>query len=150
MSGVPSLAFLPIDLLPLTLQSLDGQEERRRELLEDPLNGPSAATSIVRLWARRIGSAIAAGLSTHQTPDGQPGPGRPVVVLLGLGALYPLGNPTMLMEALAEQEPRDPATGRVVPFVLLVPGTHPPGASRTYCFLGREDQTLTFYRGEEL
>jgi len=76
--------------------------------------------------------------------------GRPVVVLHGLAALHPLGNPTSLMEQIAEREPHDPCTKRIVPFVLLVPGLRPPGTSRTYLFLGREDLRLEFYRGEEV
>ena len=75
---------------------------------------------------------------------------RPVVVLRGLAALHPLGNPTSLMEAVAEQELRDPGSGRAIPVVLLVPGLRPPGSSRTYLFLGREDLSLQFYRGEEV
>ncbi len=72
-----------------------------------------------------------------------------MVVLKGLAALHPIGNPTSLMEAIAEQEPRDPASGQIVPFVLLVPGSRPPQSSRTYLFLDREDIRLEFYRGEE-
>ena len=53
------------------------------------------------------------------------------------------------MEAVAEQESRDPATGRIVPIVILTPGVRPPATSRTYLFLGREDLRLEFYRGEE-
>jgi len=71
-------------------------------------------------------------------------------VLYGLAALHPLGNPTNLMEAVAEQEPRDPTTNKIVPVVLLVPGTHPPQTSRTYLFLGLENEQLSFYRGEEI
>jgi hypothetical protein len=31
-----------------------------------------------------------------------------------------------------------------------VPGVQPAGASRQYRFLGLDEQTLSFYRGEEL
>jgi hypothetical protein len=144
MSGEPTLAFLRIDVLPLTIQSLAGQEARRQELLSDPVRGEGANVSIVRLWARRLQGIIDERLAAH-TSDA-----RPVLVLEGVAALHPLGDPTMLMEELAEHEPRDPRSGKVVPFVILVPGTHPPQASRTYCFLGREDLRLTFYRGEEM
>jgi hypothetical protein len=75
--------------------------------------------------------------------------GRPVIVLRGLAALHPLGTPTGLMEELAEQEPRDPATNRIVPIVLLIPGIRPPQTSRTYRFLGVESLKSAFYRGEE-
>lgn len=134
-----------IDVLPITIESLEGQEERRRELLEDPdpVKGDGASDSIVRLWARNLSRAIADRLSAGDWD------GRPVVVLRGLAALHPLGDPSSLMEALAEQEPRDPETDRIVPLILLVPGVRPPQTSRTYLFLGREDLRREFYRGEE-
>ena len=114
------------------------------ELLQDANRGSGAATAVLRLWSRRLGSEIEARL--NECPDST----RPVVVLLGLAALHPLGNPTALMEALAEREPRHPVTRRTVPVVLLVPGAHVPGASRTYLFLGRDEERLSFYRGEEI
>ena len=138
------LHYLHIDLLPLTIACLKGREERRRELLEDPLKSSGAALSIMRLWSRTLTREIESKLEEEHTG------GRPVVVLMGLAALHPLGNPTSLMELIAEKEPRDPATGRIVPVVLFVPGTRRPGASRTYYFLGLEDKRLEFYRGEEV
>lgn len=144
MTDSNDLTFLHVDLLPLTIESLDGQEEKRRALLNDGVKGHGAGGSIVRLWARRLQRAIDEGIAALTLQ------GRPVIVLRGLGALYPLGNPTTLMEAVAEREPRDPRTGKVLPIVLLVPGTHPPQSSRTYDFMGRVDQRLSFYRGEEL
>jgi hypothetical protein len=144
--GAPSgtLHFLHIDLLRLTIESLAGQEEKRAELLNDPMRSSGAQTSIVRLWARRLGKEIERQLAEEDAKA------HPVVVLRGLAALHPLGNPTSLMEAVAEEEPRHPRTGRTVPVVLLVPGAHVPGASRTYLFLGRAGERLTFYRGEEM
>ena len=49
-----------------------------------------------------------------------------MVVLHNLAALHPLGDPTTLMEFLAEQEPRNPRNGTIVPIVLLVPGASSP------------------------
>ncbi|MCP4166384.1 MAG: hypothetical protein GY759_10880 [Chloroflexi bacterium] len=144
MLDVNNLHFQYIDLLPLTIASLEGHEERRQELLNDPQRGSGAALSIMRLWARTLTREIESMLEEERSS------GRPVVVLQGLAALHPLGNPTSLMELIAEKEPRDPATGRIVPVVLFVPGTRRPGASRTYYFLGLEDQRLEFYRGEEV
>jgi hypothetical protein len=137
------LCYHHIDLLPLTIKTLAGQEERREQLLSANGQAASAAQSILRLWARRVSQTVEKQLSKSK-------PGRPVVVLRGLASLHPLGNPTGLMEEIAEREPRDPATGRIVPFVLLVPGLRPPNTSRTYLFLGREDLRLEFYRGEEV
>lgn len=138
------LHYIHIDLLRLTIDSMAGQEEKRAALLNDPVRGGSAGTSIVRLWARQLAREIERRLA--ETDASQ----RPVVVLRGVAALHPLGNPTSLMESVAENEPRNPHTGQTVPVVLLVPGDHPPQASRTYHFLGLPEARLAFYRGEEM
>src|SRR5438876_3001819 len=46
-----TLRFHHVDVAPLTVQSLSGQEERREQLLADPSKRASAAESIVRVWA---------------------------------------------------------------------------------------------------
>jgi hypothetical protein len=140
-----TLFFHLIDLLPLTIQSLAGQEERRQQLLNDPLKTNSVTEAIMRLWARTISRDIMTRLEATRAEGG-----RPVVVLCGLAALYPLGNPTVLMEFLAEQEPRNPGNNTIVPIVLLIPGVRPPQTSRRYLFLGQERLRLDFYRGEEM
>ena len=135
----------------MTIDALADQETRRQALLNDPNRGAGAAESILRLWARAVTRVIAKALTTCEGTESSAMPvSRPVVVLSGLAALHPLGNPTSLMEAVAEQELRDPGSGRAIPVVLLVPGLRPPGSSRTYLFLGREDLSLQFYRGEEV
>lgn len=138
-----SVCFHHLDLLPITIAAIRGQEERRQQLLADPL-APGAAGDIVRRWARALHEAIMTALQSPATA------GRPVIVLAGLAALHPLGNPTALMEGIAEQEPRDPHTGRILPIILLVPGARPAQTSRQYRFLGLERCLLDFYRGEEL
>lgn len=138
------LWFAHVDLLRLTIDALAGDEKRYQELLAAPaVSRGDAAQGILRRWTRVLRARIVERLAE---PDRA---GRPVVVLRGLAALHPIGDPTGLMEALAEDEPRDPATGRIVPIVVLTPGVRPPATSRTYDFLGREDLRLSFYRGEE-
>ena len=133
-----------IDLLPLAITSLAGQEERRQQLLNDPAKKDSVAEAMMRLWARTVSREITSRLAhAHQE-------GHPVIVLRGLAALHPLGNPTALMEFLAEQEPRNPGTNTVVPIVLLIPGIRPPQTSHRYLFLGQERLRFDFYRGEEM
>jgi hypothetical protein len=136
------MRYIHIDLLPLTVARLKGQEERRHELFDDPSTHASTAQSIAMLWTKalldRIQKDLASGLE-----------GRPVVVLRGLASLHPVTNPTDLMEYLADREPVDPSTGKTVPIVLLVPGVRPPGASRTYRFLQSGGPMLTYYRGED-
>lgn len=138
------LGFVHIDLVLLTGDSVRGQEDKRTALLADKQKSDGARASLMRMWARRLADEI------RQRIEPLPPSLRPVVVLLGTAALYPLGNPTMLMESVAESEVRSPHTRQVVPVVLLVPGRHVPDASRTYLFLGRDDQRLSFYRGEEI
>lgn len=138
-----ALTFYHLDLLPITMLGLAGQEQRREELLNDSNKSAGATESIIRLWARAISKAISSSIEPSLLL------GRPVVVLRGLAALHPLGTPTGLMEALAEQEPRDPATGQIVPIVLFVPGMRPPQTSRIYWFLSQERLKQDFYRGEE-
>jgi hypothetical protein len=140
-----TLCFHHVDLLPLTIKSLAGQEERRQQLLNDPLKQNGTAEAIMRLWARTLSREITSKLE-ETAPQGK----RPVVVLRGVAALHPLGNPTTLMEFLAEQEPRDPKTNTIVPIVLLIPGIRPPQSSRRYLFLGQERLRFDFYRGEEM
>ncbi len=142
-SPAGNLAFVHVHLLPTVMQTTASQEARREELLDSSDAGKTASTSLMRLWSRAIGREVADRLPS--TADA----GRPVIVFRGLAALYPVGNPTGLMELLAENEVRDRVTGRVVPIVILVPGVRPPQTSRTYWFLGRSDLQLDFYRGEE-
>jgi hypothetical protein len=137
------LTFFHLDVLPVILQSVAGQEARRDTLLNDSIKATGTAQSLMRLWAR----AISRAMTTLLAPPAASG--RPVIVLRGLAALHPLGTPTGLMEELAEQEPRDPATNRIVPIVLLIPGIRPPQTSRTYRFLGVDSLRSAFYRGEE-
>lgn len=138
------LFFHHLNLLSLTIKSLAGQEERRQQLLNAPLKKDSAAEAMMRLWARAVSREITVRIENVQQE------GRPVMVLNGLAALHPLGNPTALMEFLAEQEPRDPRTNTIVPIVLLIPGVRPPQTSRRYLFLGQERLRFDFYRGEEM
>jgi hypothetical protein len=139
------LCFLHLDLLDLTIKSLAGQEERRQQLLNDPIKQSGTAEAIVRLWARTLSRDI-----TTKLEETAPQRKKPVVILRGMAALHPLGNPTALMEFLAEQEPRDPRTDTIVPIVLLIPGIRPPQTSRRYLFLGQERLRFDFYRGEEM
>jgi len=138
-----TLSFTNLDVFSIVAQSSVGQEARREQLLNDPLKSGEAVRSLLRLWARRVAQAITTSLTTSSPPL------RPVVILRGLAALHPLGTPTGMMEELAEHEPRNPATGQMVPIVVLVPGVRPPQTSREYLFLGQERLRQAFYRGEE-
>lgn len=133
-----------LDILPLTIQCLAGQEERRQQLLDKPRTQKSALDSITLLWKENIHTAITDALVGTKENE------RPVVVLHGLAALYPLTNPSALMEYIADKPPRNPNNTTIIPIVILVPGSRPPLASRQYYFLDQEGLQLDFYRGEEI
>jgi len=139
-----ALTFYRLDILSIIMQTTSGNEARREELLNDPKNGRNAKVSLLRVWSRAVARAISIHLETTVQDA------RPVAVLYGLAALHPLTTPTGMMEGMAEEEPRDPTTGRIVPIVLLIPGVRPPQTSREYLFLGEESLRKSFYRGEEI
>jgi hypothetical protein len=132
-----------LDFLRLAIDSLAGQEEQREQILNDPRK-TNSAIGIVRLWARRTLAVIKEYLEPLEQGV------RPVIVLHGLSALHPLANPTSFIEFLAEQEPRHPKTGIIVPIVLLIPGIRPSHSSHVYLFLGQDRLRFNFYRGEEI
>jgi hypothetical protein len=139
-----SLTFYHLDVFPILTATTVNQEAKREALFRDPLRGKQALDSLERLWARAVSRAITGAVEAERPLA------RPVIVLTGLAALHPLGTPTSMMEHLAEHEPRDPLTGRVLPVVLFIPGIRPPQTSREYLFLGQERLRQDFYRGEEV
>lgn len=139
-----SLQFSALDILPLLIESVAGQEEKRQRLLNEPMNANSTAEALQRLWTRKVLSAI----NTHLANT--PNVAHPVIVLSGLAALHPLSTPTDLMEGVGDQEPRHPQSGKMVPIVLLIPGFRPPQRTHVYRFLSEEHPLLPFYRGEDI
>ncbi len=138
------LSFVLIDLLRVTLESLQGKDERYQQVLEDPLLEAVARCEIVQLWSDALCEKIVAEVA--QMPLGK----HPVAILYGVAALLPLGTPTSLMELVAETEPHDERTGRAVPIVVFVPGYSPPWtSSHFYHFLDPESPLRQFYRGGE-
>ncbi len=143
-STLPGLHPIRLDLLPLTVDVLRGQEVKRQALLADPATTDGTRSAIAGIWARTVRRRIVDRLGVLSADA------RPVALLEGLAALHPVTNPTMLMESMAETSIDNPTTGRPVPIVIFVPGVSLPQASRLYQFLGLPSQQLTFYRGEEI
>ncbi len=139
------LSFHHIDLLPLTIESLAGQEERREQLLNDPLKTSGVTEAIMRLWARTISRNITTRLETAQSEEG-----RPVDSAARTRCASSIGKPDRPYGVPGEHEPRNPRNNTIVPIVLLIPGIRPPQTSRRYLFLGQERLRLDFYRGEEM
>ncbi len=104
------------------------------DALADPMPGSDPTGELGQLWITAIGAAI-------QAAAAQPGPGKPVVSLERLAALYPAAGPRDLMQFLW-----DIAAGYDGPLVILIPGEL--RGARTYAFLGQRDEFM--YRGDLL
>ena len=142
---LPSMHTIRIDLLDLTMDALRGEEEGREAVLlhPDPAISTVAPNDIADIWQDELRVAMQQAL--EDIPPGS----RPLILLEGLAALHPLTNPTAVMEKFAEHSLDNPATGRPVPIVLLVPGFRVPNTSRMYYFLKQSSPQLKMYRGED-
>ena len=134
------LFFTIIDLLPLSIESVESGEEERDIALNDPMLAQNARHEIVQLWSDVLCEKIMADVAV--TPVGK----RPVAILYGLAAVHPLGTPTQLIELMAEMELHDERTGHAVPIVVFIPGYLPP-QTHGYRFLNPESPLLPFSQG---
>lgn len=143
---LPSMHTIRIDLLDLTMDALRGEEEGREAVLlhPDPAVSTMAPSDIADLWQDEL------RITMQQALEDVPPGSRPLFLLEGLAALHPLTNPTAVMEKFAEHSLDNPATGRPVPIVLLVPGFRVPNTGRMYYFLKQSSQQLKMYRGEDV
>jgi hypothetical protein len=143
LQNEPPFTFCFIDLLSLTIDSLRGQEQRRQELLEKDPSGQAEA--IEGIWVRRTQAEIERAFASATKDE------RPVAVLYNTAALHPISDPSSFMACLDEHTlPRHPQTNRSIPIVIFIPGFHLPASSRSYHFLDRRHEALTFYLGEEI
>lgn len=135
--------FALIDLLALSIESLSGQEQHRQELLErDPV---SQARAIEGVWVHKTRAEIEKMFASVTVED------KPVAMLYETAALHPISHPSAFMARWDDDDPLcHPKTGKSIPIVLFLPGYHPPLSSRSYHFLSRQHQALTFYCGEEI
>lgn len=142
---LPSLYTIRINVLNLTVDALRDEEQGREAVLAHPdlAVAMMAPSDIADIWQDELRVAMQQALET--VPPGL----RPLILLEGLAALYPLTNPTAVMEKFAEHSLDNPATGRPVPIVLFVPGYRVPHTSRQYSFLTPASQPLKMYRGED-
>jgi len=142
--SIPGLLPIQIDVLRVTMDVIQDEEQAREALLQQPLDGKQAAGDIAGIWTRALRRRILSALKQVEPET------RPVVYLEGLAALHPLTTPSAVMEAFAEYAIDHPHTGRPVPIVLFVPGFQPPHMSRMYQFLDENANALPMYRGEDI
>jgi hypothetical protein len=139
----PPLTLCLVDLLELSIESLEGQEQRHQELLAKDLSGQAQA--LEELWVRRTKKKIEA-LSASVTENE-----RPVAVISNTAALHPISHPSSFLASWDRYGPcLHPNTGKSIPLILLIPGFHHASSGRMYHFLDRQQKALTLYLGENI
>src|SRR4051812_10083861 len=91
---LPTLHVLRVDVLELTIDTLQGEEAARDALLvdRDKLKSKAAPREIAEIWQVELRELVQRNLAAA------PPTARPIVFLEGLAALHPLTNPTAVME----------------------------------------------------
>ncbi|MGD9938154.1 MAG: hypothetical protein AB7S61_11875 [Methanoregulaceae archaeon] len=126
-----------LDLLSLTTRTIDELGlDTVIGSLEDPFTAVDARADLGRLWLDHAREEVRK--LTTQTDR----PGRPVIVIESIAALYPAAGPFMLMQTLwNDEEARLEA-----PVLVPIPGTRE--GPRSYRFLDRDVELM--YRGDLL
>lgn len=101
----------------------------------DPMPGSDPVSELGRLWVKSVADSVRGCMARI-------GPGKPVVSLERLAALYPAAGPRDIMYSLSDSA--HPAHDG--PVVVLIPGTLL--GPRTYAFLGQKEEFV--YRGDLL
>ncbi len=132
----PEFSIRTVDVLDITARVVrQFGAESLVDSMKDPMPGSDPTSELGSMWT----SAVAAGA---REAAGKPGPGRPVVVLERLAALYPASGPRAVMQTLWDSD-RAALEG---PVVLLVPGVLVE--TRVYRFVGQVEEFM--YRGDIL
>jgi hypothetical protein len=132
----PEYSILAIDVLKVTASVVSRFGARALvDAMNDPMPGSDPASELGSMWTSAVASAV------HEAAA-QKLPGRPVVVIERLAALYPASGPRALMQTLWDGE----HAGLEGPVILLVPGVLVE--ARMYRFVGQVEEFM--YRGDIL
>ncbi|KAF5051995.1 hypothetical protein DSECCO2_413260 [anaerobic digester metagenome] len=132
----PGIESRYVDLLGLTTRVIEETGiDQVVEVLEDPFLATQAESDLARLWLDAVRDEVrATGEMT--------GVGRPIIVIKGSAALFPVAGPFMLMQTLWNDE----ASRLACPILIPIPGSR--SGPRSYRFLDRIDELM--YRGDLL
>lgn len=132
----PEFAVRAIDVLDVTTRVVgEFGVEAMVEAMRDPMPGSDATSELGEMWTKAVAATV-------REEAGKPGPGRPVVVLERLAALYPASTPRTIMQVLWDSA----HAALEGPVVFLVPGV--VIERRVYAFLGKVQEFM--YRGDML
>lgn len=132
----PEFSIRTVDVLDVTTHVVrQFGAESLVDSVKDPMPGSDPTSELGSMWT----SAVAAGV---REAAGKSGPGRPVVVLERLAALYPASGPRAVMQTLWDSD----HAALEGPVLLLVPGVLVE--ARVYRFVGQVEEFM--YRGDIL
>jgi hypothetical protein len=132
----PEFSVRTIDVLDVTAAVTSGfGADTLVAAISDPMPGSDPTSELGSMWINAIADAVRNAITTK-------GPGRPIVVLEQLAALYPASGPRALMQTLWDSD----HAALEGPVVLLIPGILVE--ARVYRFVGQVEEFM--YRGDIL
>lgn len=132
----PEFAVRTINVLDVTT-GVVGQfgVEALVEAMRDPMPGSDPTSELGEMWTKAVAATV-------REEACKSGPGRPVVVLERLAALYPASTPRTVMQVLWDSA----HAALEGPVIFLVPGL--VIERRVYSFVGKVQEFM--YRGDML
>lgn len=132
----PEFSLRTIDVLDVTALAMrQVGVEALVDAMRDPMPGSDPDIELGTMWTGAVAAAV-------REAEKLGGPGRPVVVLERLAALYPASGPRAVMQALWDSD----HAALAGPVILLVPGVLVQ--PRVYRFVGQVEELM--YRGDIL
>ncbi len=132
----PEFSVHRVDVLEITSRVVQRLGvEALVDSMKEPMPGSDPTIELGTMWTTEVVASVREAVRT-------PGPGRPVVSIERLAALYPASGPRAVMQMLWDGD-HSAIEG---PVVLLVPGVLME--ARTYRFVGKVEEFM--YRGDIL
>lgn len=132
----PEFSIRTVDVLDVTARVVrQFGAESLADAMKDPMPGSDPTSELGSMWTRAVAASVREAASKSA-------PGRPVVVLERLAALYPASGPRAVMQTLWDSD----HAALEGPVVLLVPGILIE--ARVYRFVGQVEEFM--YRGDIL
>lgn len=132
----PEFSIRTIDVLDVTTRVVrQFGVDSLVDSMRNPMPGSDPTSELGSMWTNAVTASV-------RGAAGKPGPGRPVVVLERLAALYPASGPRAVMQTLWDSD----HASLEGPVVLLVPGVLIE--ARVYRFVGQVEEFM--YRGDIL
>ncbi len=132
----PEFSIRTVDVLDVTAHVVrQFGAESIVDSMKDPMPGSDPTSELGSMWTAAVVASV-------REAAARPAPGRPIVVLERLAALYPASGPRAVMQTLWDSD----HAALEGPVVLLIPGVLVE--ARVYRFVGKVEEFM--YRGDIL